>query len=150
MTLVMDTNSYIEMMKKMNALLSYEKQEIIARGLRDGVTVIAEEGKRNYMARHKKADTGKNKYKERQPLLNTIGVLVKKKDNKAYAGFKRPSGAHAHLIDRGTKVRTTKKGWKRGSVKASHFWKDAIDAKKTEAMNKMEDSINKAIETIMR
>lgn len=138
-TLTLDRQSYIDVMSKLSQLGELEKQGIIQYGLKEGVTILAAEGKRNLIQRNNI---------RKGNLVKSIGVQVRKKDMKSYAGFTHPKGNAAHLVDRGTKARYTKKGFYRGSVKGSEFWSDAFDAKKEEAQNILIESIQKSIKRI--
>lgn len=138
-TLTLDKATYNSVMAKLNALGELEKQGLIQQGLKEGVAILAEEGKRNLIARNNI---------RKGNLIKSIGIVVRKKDMKSYGGFKRPGGNAAHLVDKGTKARYTKKGFYRGAVKGTHFWQDAFEAKKNEAQNTLIESVQKSIERI--
>lgn len=124
----------------MKDLSKIESDAIIAKGLREGVSVIVQEGKRNLSARNNQV---------RGNLTKSMGVSVNKKAAKGYGGFKRPEGSHAHLVDRGTVARYNSKGAFRGQMKGSLFWTDAFNAKSTEAANELMDSVEKSINRII-
>ena len=81
-------------------------------------------------------------------LLGSAAIKTRKKDGKVYIGYKRPAGAAAHLLDKGTVVRHTKTGTNRGRIVASNFHTDALKAKKDEAMQVMYKSIQASLEKI--
>lgn len=139
-TLILDKATYNAVMNKLSQLGELEKEGIIQQGLKEGATILAEEGRRNLIQRNSI---------RKGNLIKSIGVQVRKKDAKSYAGFKRPGGNAAHLVDRGTKARYTKKGAYRGFVKGTNFWSDAFERKKSEAQNTLIESINKSIERII-
>lgn len=87
----------------------------------------------------------------------TIKVTRRKKIGRNYAltGFKRPKGAHAHLIDRGTKKRWTSKGYYRGSVSrgrpqtGSLFFTDAVQTEGPRALNNLVSVIQSELKRMM-
>lgn len=92
-------------------------------------------------------------------LIHSIGVSRMKKWMSVYGGFRRSGahrGNHAHLIDRGTENRYTKKGYYRGSVSkgrpntGSRFWTKAADVEGPKIMEKTLNVIYKEVEKIMR
>lgn len=129
-----------------------EQDAVVGKGLKEGATIIVNEGKRNLQSRNN-SKTGN--------LLRSFSTNLKKKRGKINAGFKRGTkksiggGNHSHLIDRGTDERFTKKGYYRGSVskgnpnKGSLFWTDAFNTKKNEAGNELIDSIKISIQRII-
>ena len=85
-------------------------------------------------------------------LKNSFKRVYKKSQGKVYAGFSRPSGAAAHLVDRGTVKRWTKKGYYRGYIsktkgmnRGSSFWTDAVEDKGPEGLEKLYNSIRETI-----
>ena len=66
----------------------------------------------------------------------------------AYAGFWRPEGNHAHLVDLGTKQRFTKKGYNRGKMPATYFWTDARISEERLATNAIMDGVAEAVARI--
>ena len=83
-------------------------------------------------------------------LSKSFKTSSSKKKVVAYAGFSRSGihkGNHAHLVDRGTVKRWTKKGYYRGSVsknqpqKGTNFWTDSVMAQGPKAMENLKDTI---------
>lgn len=103
-----------------------DQHTAIKSGLRKGAGVFREAGKSNLNKRNGE-HTGN--------LRGSFIVKVKKQGLTAYSGFNRSpkvaeekgitQGNHAHIVDRGTKMRYTKKGYSRGIMPASYFWSDA-------------------------
>lgn len=139
-TLEIDEQSKNYLFKKMDGLMEIEKEEAIRRGLRQGASVIVHAGKRNYILDGLRMITG--------GLYKSAGVTTSRKALKVWGGFKRPLGAAAHLLDRGTKERYTKDGYYRGKVKARYFWNDAYQTEKRNASNKVIDVIDKTVEAL--
>lgn len=89
-----------------------------------------------------------------KPLKNDINLAVYRDAGGARIDLlnKRKKGARAYVlrfIEFGTTERATKKGANRGTVKAYNFFSDAINAKKKEAEDALQQnilgSINKVI-----
>jgi hypothetical protein len=125
----------------LDGLSNIEREAVIAKGIQEGLKVIVQEGKSN-LASSAKVRKGN--------LSGSFKVITNKKDLKGYAGFSRPKGAAAHLIDRGTKVRYTKNGARRGAVKPTLFWTKAVEGKSGKAQEELMDSIQKSINNIMK
>lgn len=147
LTIVLDEKD----LQKMNAVLDgYSKVDqntIIQNALRQGMQVIVTEGQANLATRNKRK-TGN--------LARSFKMTTNKKKAYSLGGFKRgkDGGAHAHLIDRGTDKRFTRKGAYRGSISkgnpnhGSGFWTDAVETKGQEGLNTLMDAIYDAINTI--
>jgi hypothetical protein len=75
-----------------------------------------------------------------------------KKLSKKYAssrvGYKRPEGSHAHLLDRGTQKRWTKKGQYRGKGPALMFHTGTFENNKETLSRHLGDYLEKNIEDI--
>lgn len=75
-------------------------------------------------------------------LLSSFAFRIKRRKPEAIVGF-GTLGRHAHLVDRGTEVRETGKGYSRGKMPANYFWsatkeqdgKEAIEAMKRGIIN---------------
>ena len=65
------------------------------------------------------------------------------------AGFNRPEGAHAHLVDLGTGPRYTKSGKYRGVMPANMFWTDAIETTQSEAQDRFLDAVDRAVKRLL-
>lgn len=154
MTLTLDEADYKHVQEQLTKLSELEKTAVVQRGLEEGIIVIVNQGKRNLKARL--SNDPVNVKRRTGGLYQSIGRQVKKKKMKAYAGFKRPKGSAAHLVDRGTEKRWTKKGAYRGSVSkkspntGNMFWTDAFNAKKNEAAMELMDSVKKSIQKLAK
>lgn len=91
-------------------LEDFEKDRAIKAGLRSAVSVFKTAGKRNLRQRLKTPGGVTDN------LMKSFTNKVKRTKLGALSGFARPAGSHAHLVDKGTKMRYTKKGWRRGIV----------------------------------
>lgn len=136
-----DPQDYRRVMNMLTGLSNFEKEATIAKGIQEGLKIVVQEGKQNLAASGTKVRTGN--------LKGSFKVLTKKSDLKGYAGFTRPKGSHAHLIDRGTAVRYTKSGARRGQVHGNYFWTKAVEGKSGRAEQEMYDSIEKTITMIL-
>lgn len=151
-TFEMDEKTYVKVMGVLNMLSEVDRNAEISSALKSGLKIIKNQGKANLTTRNKEK-TGN--------LKKAFSVSVRKKVV-GYTGFKRSNkrkgikgGNHAHLVDRGTKDRYTKKGYYRGSVSrkmpntGSLFWTDAAATKGREAMLKLLSSLNKTVKKII-
>lgn len=57
-------------------------------------------------------------------------------------------GHHAHLVDLGTRRRSTKSGKNRGIMPANYFWSDARQSEERSAMQEILHGIEMAIQRI--
>lgn len=137
-----DNHDYVKIMQLLSDLSRLEREAIIAKGIQEGLRIVVQEGKTNLAASGTKVRTGN--------LAGSFKVLTRKKDLKGYAGFSRPKGAAAHLIDRGTVVRSNKKGANRGHITPTYFWTKAVEGKSGKAQQELMDSVIKSVENIMR
>jgi hypothetical protein len=120
----------------------------IMNSLSKGMALITRQGKSNLNSSNK-TKTGN--------LKRSIRRKQVKKWVSVYGGFKRGPGGgnHAHLVDRGTTKRYTRKGKYRGSISkdnpnnGSLFWTKAVESKGPQAMEKtmkvIYDEMNKII-----
>lgn len=141
-TTTLDPRDYTRIMNTLSNLSRLEREAIIAKGIQEGLKIVVQEGKANLANSGIKVRKGN--------LSHSFKILTKKKDLKGYAGFSRPKGAGAHLIDRGTKMRSTKKGASRGLVKPTYFWTKAVEGKSGKAQEELMESVRKSIENIMK
>lgn len=139
LTCTMNPDDVRRLNEKLNQLGNIVKEGIVQRGLREGANVILKETKSS-IERHGFVKTGK--------LLGSAAIKTRKKDGKVYVGFKRPGGAAAHLLDKGTAIRHTRTGANRGRIVASNFHTDAVKRKKDEAMQVLYKSIEASLERI--
>lgn len=88
----------------------------VRKGLRASARILVEVGRSRLRSRSKGYQKGR--------LERSMRVRVKKRKSGALAGFVRGKGGgnHAHLVDRGTKARYTRKGHYRGVMPANYFW----------------------------
>lgn len=93
-------------------LQEIDKNKAIKTGIRRALGIIRNRGKANLKAKKGKYSTGN--------LIKSIGVKIKRNKLGGLSGFNR-SGSHAHLVDLGTKRRTTKQGLNRGKMPANYF-----------------------------
>lgn len=164
MKIIMDEASRAIVDAKLIALSDFKREAIIDRALRDGVRVIARQGRANLKARNPIG----SKYPPPRQLLKAVTTYSKKKKAKAYGGFIRGTnkttnhkGSFAHLVDRGTVERWTEKGLYRGTMykgkKTKHytphgqpkFWTDAFEQKKGQAQQTIMKAIDDCIRLIM-
>lgn len=105
-----------------------------------GARVIMNAGKMNFSRTD--LHTGKS-----GNLKKSFAIKLDRKKAIALAGFKRPQGAAAHLVDIGTVERYTKKGYYRGTVQkrgpntGSRFYHDAVEAEGYNAMQRVMDVV---------
>lgn len=134
-----------------NDLKEVDQNKAIRRGLKKGADVFKRAGRRNLSQRN-------NEYTGN--LRGSIIAKVSRKGLSAYSGFNRspkvtekqgiPQGNHAHLVDRGTKKRYTKKGYYRGIMPASYFWTDARRDEEDKATKAVFDGVLTMAETLKR
>lgn len=88
----------------------------VRKGLRAGARLLVEVGRSRLRSRNRGYQTGQ--------LARSMSAKVKRRKSGALAGFVRGKGGgnHAHLVDRGTKPRYTKRGHYRGVMPANYFW----------------------------
>ena len=128
-------------------LTELEKSAVIDKGLKDATAVLLNEGRRNLKQSLSKKPV--NVAKRTGGLERSFTNNIKRKKLAGYAGFKRPEGAPAHLVDSGTADRWTKSGAYRGRVTGTKFWRRAIDAKAVEALDILFESVERSINKIV-
>lgn len=141
-TTTLDPKDYAKLMNALSDLSSLEREAIIAKGIQEGLKMVVQQGKQNLASSGIKVRKGN--------LSHSFKVLTRKKDLKGYAGFSRPKGAAAHLLDKGTKKRYTKTGANRGTIQPSWFWTNAVKDKSGKAQQELMESVRKSIENIMK
>lgn len=138
LTITISESDYQALEQALEKLSNVDKSNAVAQGLRQGMQIIATAGKANLQQRNNKK-TGN--------LLSSIGVRVQKGKRRSYSGFRRPKGAHAHMINFGVAKRWTKKGYYRGSISkaapytGTKFWSDAVEQNKEAAVNTLMNAI---------
>jgi hypothetical protein len=146
LTFVLDEEDYQRAMAALNQLDKVEQGKVIQHALSDGMKPMIAQGKSNLSVRNLRR-TGN--------LMGSFGLRVNKKKAFAVAGHRRPKGAAAHLVDRGTAERYTKKGYYRGSVSkgnpnhGSGYWTDAVNQEGPRALEGLMDAIYTEISNIM-
>lgn len=123
-------------------LEDFEKDKAIKSGLRSAVNVFRVKGRANLRSRLLRHG------KQTNHLMNSFTNRVKRNKLGALAGFDRPGGNHAHLVDEGTKVRTTKSGANRGIMPANRFWSDTKVSEEGKAMSALYQGVQKAVQRI--
>lgn len=130
-----------ELKRMLGEISEVDKRQAIINTLRKSTKNMVAGGRRNLSSRNKKK-TGH--------LSKSFKTSSSKKKVVAYAGFSRSGankGNHAHLVDRGTTKRWTKKGKYTGSVskgqpnKGSMFWTDSVRAQGPRAMENLKNTI---------
>ena len=147
LTVTMDTRSMLRLEAQLARLTELEKQETVAKGVRQATAIIKKQGQENLSQTYvkiKEDGSGFNKH--------TFVNRADKKKLKGYSGFIRRKGYHgqlAHLIDRGTADRYTKKRAYRGRMRYTGFWTKAVESKGNEALMTMAESIQKTIKRLL-
>ena len=139
--MTMDKRDYAKIMNTLSDMSKLEREAAIQKAISEALDVIVRQGKANLAASNTKVRTGN--------LRGSFKKLTKKSQLKGYAGFSRPKGSAAHLIDRGTKIRQTKSGANRGMVVGNYFWTRAVESKMDYAQRELMDSVKKTIENII-
>lgn len=123
---------------------------------RMAITNTLKRATRNIVLGGKKNLASRNKVKSGN-LSKSFKTTSSRKKVVAYAGFSRSGankGNHAHLVDRGTTKRWTKKGRYTGSVskgqpnKGTNFWTDSVMAQGPKAMENLKETIFKELAKI--
>lgn len=138
-------------------LTDLEQKSVVTQALKAAAQRLVSKGKVEFKKHHKNK-TGN--------LYRSMSTSLKRKkkisNNASYAGFKRnankkknnggiAAGNHAHLIDRGTARRWTKKGAYRGSVsrnnphKGSSFWTHTVFMEGDNSMKMVTDTVIKIL-----
>ena len=147
LTIVLDEKDLRKMEAILDGYSKVDQSSIIQGALKKGMEVIVTEGQANLAARNKKK-TGN--------LARSFKMTTNKRKAYSLGGFKRgkDGGAHAHLIDRGTAERWTRKGAYRGSISkgnpnhGSLFWTSAVETKGQEGLQTLMTAIYDTINTI--
>lgn len=147
MTIELDEKDYQRLRLLLSNLSETDQGKIVQAALKSGMQTIINTGKQNLAARNQSVSGN---------LKRSFGIVINKKGGYALGGFKRPKGAHAHLVDRGTDKRWTRKGAYRGSVskgtpnKGSKFYTDAVDSQGPQALDRLMDAIYQEMDKIMK
>lgn len=141
MSFTFSEREFAELQRILGDISEVDKRQAIIGTLRKATKNIVAGGKKNLASRNKKK-TGN--------LSKSFKTSSSKKKVVAYAGFSRSGankGNHAHLVDRGTVKRWTKKGRYTGSVsknqprKGTNFWTDSVMAQGPKAMENLKNTI---------
>ena len=122
-----------------------DKREIRA-GLKDASKMLMEKGKENLRTRMKSGPSGVT-----GNLLRAFRFKIKSKNRGSLIGFdysREGKGSHAHLVDRGTSERKTRRGYSRGKIEGNKFWTDVNNNDTERAMNMVARAIQSAIAKI--
>lgn len=114
--------------------------EEIKQGTRAAAKYLMSRGKSRLKSRLKSKSSN---------LAHSFTYKMKKKNGGVLVGFKRPQGSAAHLVDKGTKRRTTSSGANRGRIKANNFWTDTRTNDTDTAMQIMMDAVQSSINKIL-
>lgn len=121
----------------------FEHDKALKAGLRKGVNVFRVKGRSNL--RERLMGHGR----QTGHLMNSFTTRVKRNKAGALAGFDRPGGNHAHLVDLGTVRRKTKKTKAdRGVMPGNRFWSDALKSEESKAMNAVYEGVKQAVERL--
>lgn len=144
---------------KVNRLLTQlndrEAKKAIKSAIKKSALIIRKQAQQNLTSSLPSTKTSATKngiaYK---PLKNEINISVYRNASGARIDLldKRKKNSRAYVlrfIELGTDIRATNKGANRGNMNAYYFFKDAVNAKKTEAENSLEQNILDAINKIV-
>lgn len=122
------------------SLDTFDRQKAIKEGMLRAARVFSRRGRSNLRSRLKGTSKKGN-------LLRAFGVVYKRQYIMSLAGY-TGRGRHAHLVDLGTRRRTTKSGKNRGVMPANYFWSDARRSEERPAMQEILRGIESAIQRI--
>ena len=125
-------------------LADFEKDKSVETGLKNAGALFVRRGRENLKNRMKSGSNGVT-----GNLLRSFKVKLKRQKLGVLAGFSA-LGAHAHLIDRGTAIRSTNKGYNRGRIEGNDFWENAIENNKDAAIESIYTGIERAINRILK
>lgn len=128
-------------------LSNIDKDRSVKSGLNAAGNVFRTGGLRNLNSR---LGDSTSRTKKRAPgnLKESLTRRVKKSRPGVLIGFYRPLGNHAHLVDSGTKKRSTTKGKNSGIMPANHFWTDAAVSEEAKAMQALYTGVERAVQRI--
>ena len=124
-----------------NELEDFDKDRAIRFGLKRAVNIFRVKGRSNL--RERLLHDGK----QTNHLMNSFTTRVKRNKLGALAGFDRPGGNHAHLVDQGTVRRYSRKGY-RGVMPANRFWEDTKKTEEPKAMRAVYEGVQEAVKRI--
>lgn len=145
----LNEQEYQAVLRKLGELSDADKKPVIKKAMSQSGRILITAGKSSFLAKNKKK-TGN--------LYKSFTSKFKRKNTGILIGFRRGKGLgnHAHLIDRGTVDRYTKKGYFRGRIAGTDngktgktfFWTDVVNTKGQEAMERIMDAVYDAVEQI--
>lgn len=133
-------------------LANVEREKAVRAGLRKGGAYLIRKGR----ARLRSGLHSDNKHQYRtggrKPgnLQTSFVNKVKRATPGVLVGFKRPAGAHSHLVDLGTSQRETHGGRNRGVMPGIKFWTDTREHGTGTALETVMQGIEAAVINIMR
>lgn len=140
---------YQAVMRKLGELSKVEQKPVLKKAYKSGGQILITAGKTSFLEKNKKK-TGN--------LYRSFTSQYKKKNSGILIGFRRGKGLgnHAHLIDKGTVDRYTKKGYFRGRIDGTEhgktgktfFWSDVVQLRGQEAMDRIMQAVYDAVEDI--
>lgn len=127
-------------------LAEIERDKAVQAGLRAGGTYLVRQGRKRLRKGLKTDKAHKRREAGRQPgnLLKSFVVRLKKSRTGALVGFKRPEGAHSHLVDLGTQKRETHSGLDRGEMPSLRYWSETREQDTGTALGYVIEGIEKA------
>lgn len=148
---------YARLTNALEELSEIEQNVALKRSFKQGSEMLLSAGKASYLMKNKKI-TG-NLYRSFTDKLKS----KKRNISGIYVGFRRGKGLgnHAHLIDKGTTHRYTKKGYYRGKIDQpgpgargyvktgkTYFWSSVVSSRGEAAMQEVVDALYRAIKAI--
>lgn len=120
----------------------FQQNKAIKEGLNDAALIFESRGRVNYVNSDIGVKSGET--------LRSLGIKVtieRKANGQAYAaaGFRRPEGWKAHILDQGTKPRYTKTGAYRGYIIPYRFFERARIEGEKPAMDAIIQGIQRAV-----
>lgn len=141
---VLHSTTYTEGLSRVQILEGALRQEkALLSAMKQAANVVRRAGVANLRQRLKWSDgtTGS--------LLLQSRVCRRKKQFAVAAGFRRPQGSHAHLVDLGSGSRYTRRGQYRGKMPANFFWSQASEQNEDKVQTAFLDAVERAITRIL-
>jgi hypothetical protein len=85
-------------------------------------------------------------------LMSSFGIVSLNSKNGIKIGARKTEGYkgfHGHFFDAGTQERKTKKGYKRGAIKATHYFSDAVKSNSDTAINEFQNELDKSFSSFV-
>lgn len=141
---VLHTTTYLDGLSRVQILEGALRQEkALLSAMTAAANVVRRAGISNLRRRLKwsRGTTGS--------LLLQSRVYRRKRQLAVAAGFRRPQGSHAHLVDLGTGPRYTIRGQYRGKMPANFFWSQASAQNEDKVQTVFLDAVERAITRIL-